>query len=230
MTTKNKLLEKIDETNQKISNSPIIKGLIDGGLSLIPVLGSAISSSLDTRALQLFEENSRKFAEEIHRIVDNIDENKLDKNFLESQEFTSLLIETLTHNSRAHEEEKIRLFAKIFAGFVTIKGAQIHYKEGFVRIIDELSAEHMKILAFILNRTKNPIETDDKLKNRVQAQDVSAELNITNERAQAYCDQMIRYGLLRDWSIGKFGYKPGNYALTGYGYEFAEFLISSLNE
>ena len=83
MTTKNKLLAKIDETNDKVSRSPILKGLLDGGLSIIPGLGSAISSSLDARSFQLFEENSRKFAEEVHRLIESVDENKLKDKLVE---------------------------------------------------------------------------------------------------------------------------------------------------
>ena len=228
MEAKKEILAKIDKTNEQISNSPIIKGLIDGGLSLIPFLGSAISSSLDTRAFQLFEDNSKKFTEELRKLVTNMDEDKLDKNFLKTPEFTSLLIETLAHNSRTHEEEKVKLFAKAFAGFSTSRGSKIDFKEGFIRIIDELSVDHIKTLAFIFDRAKNPVETDERLKDRIQSQDIAIRLELPIDRIQAYCDQMIRYGLLRDWTIGRFDYKPGNYALTGYGFEFAEFLISSI--
>lgn len=228
MDIKNELLEKIDKTNEQISKSPIIKGLADGLISLVPFLGSAISSTLDTRAFQLFEENSKRFAEEIRESISDIDENKLDKQFLESAEFTSILLETLTRNARSHEQEKVKLFAKIFVNFSTNKGSGIHYKEGFIRIIDELSVEHIKILSFVYKRTKQPLETDERLKDRVQVQEIMAETSISIERSQAYCTQMIRYGLLRDWSLGKFGYKPGNFALTSYGFEFAEFLLSSI--
>jgi len=228
MESKNRLLDKVDKTNQYISNSPIIKGLIDGGLSLIPFLGSAISSSLDTRAFKLFEENSRKFSEEVHRLVEKMDDKKLDKKFIESDEFTSILMETLGRNARAYEEEKVKLFAKTLAGFTTVQGSQILYKEGFIRIIDELSIEHIKILAFIFDRINNPIETDEKLIDRIQSKEISVGLNIPEERVQAYCEQIIRYGLLRDWAIGRYGYKPGSYTITGYGFEFAKFLYSSL--
>ena len=228
MGIKNEALTKIDKTNELISNSPIIKGLVDGGLSLIPFVGSAISSSLDARAFQLFEENSKRFAEEVRKLLDRIAEDKLDKSFLESSEFTSLLIETLARNARTHEEEKVKLFAKVFVGFVTVQGSQIHYKEGYIKIIDELSAEHIKMLAFIYDRTNNPTETDEKLRDRVQSEEISTVLNITIERVSAYCDQMIRYGLLRDWAIGKYGYKSGSYAMTGYGLEFSKFLLSSI--
>ncbi len=138
MTTKKNLLAQIDKTNEQISDSPIIKGLVDGGLSLIPFVGTAISSSLDTRAFQLFEENSRKFADEVRRIITDLDENKLDKEFLESPEFTSLLIATLSRNAHTYQKEKIGVFAKIFVSFFTSPESKSSYKQGFIQIIDEL--------------------------------------------------------------------------------------------
>lgn len=226
MDNKNVFLEKIDKTNEQISKSPIIKGLFDGLVSLVPVLGSAISSSLDTRAFQLFEENSRIFAEEIRTIIKNLNEDKLDKEFLETPEFTSLLLEILGRNARTHEREKVRLFSKAFIAFSTKEGSTIKYKEGFIRIIDESSIEHINILAFIHNQLYSSQESDRKTKDCIPAYDIAIQFNTTTERVQAYCEQMIRYGLLRDWGIGRLDYEPGMYVITGYGIEFSEFLTS----
>ena len=225
MTTKKKLLAKIDETNEQVSRSPIVKGLIDGGLSLIPFLGSAISSSLDSRAFTLFEENSRKFVEEVRQLIGDLDENKLDKEFLASSEFTSLLIEILARNARVYQQEKIGYFAKVFVSFLINSESKISYKEGFVRIIDELDIDHIRILAFIFERSNNPIETDERLKDRILAKDISIALAISQDRVLAYCQQLIGFGLIRDWGIGKLGkYEPDKFAITDYGQELSKYL------
>ena len=41
-------IERVNEVEERLARSPIWKGLIDGGLSLIPGLGQAISSALST--------------------------------------------------------------------------------------------------------------------------------------------------------------------------------------
>ena len=227
MSAKENLLSKIDNVNAALSSSPIVKGLIDGGLSLIPFLGQAITSALDTRAFQLFEENSRQFAEEVRRLLSRLNETKLDKQFMESNEFVSLLIEILARNARTYEQEKISLYARVFVNAATYDKSEVPYKEGFIRIIDELSVEHIRVLAFIYEQSENFTEDDkENGKDRVLAKQVSEALRISLSRTQAYCDQMIRFGLLRDWAIGKFDYKPGFYAITDYGRELAEFLKS----
>lgn len=227
MEIKKEFLEKVDQTNEQISKSPIVKGLVDGLISLVPFLGSAISSSLDTRAFQLFEENSKRFAEEIRNIVKNLDEAKLDKIFIETPEFTSLLLEVLTRNARAYEEEKVKLFARAFVAFSTTQGAETKYKEGFIKIIDELTVDHIRVLGFVLYRLNNPNKENEKLRRRVLAEDISNSLDIPIDRVLAYCQHLLRFGLLWDWGIGKLGeYKPNKFSITDYGQELATLLKS----
>ena len=121
MDIKKEFLEKVDKTNDQISASPIIKGLVDGLISLVPFIGSAISSSLDTRAFQLFEENSRRFAEETREILEKIEEKKIDKNFLESKEFTSLLIEILGITLELMKKKKLNYLQNYLLGFQLLK-------------------------------------------------------------------------------------------------------------
>ncbi len=225
MNIKGKVLSKVDQVSDVISSSPIVKGLIDGGLSLVPFFGQAITSALDTRAFQLFEANSRQFAEEVHRVVSGLDESKLDKQFIESDEFVSLLAEILAHNARTYEQEKVRLYARVFVNAATYSKSKTPYKEGFVRIIDELSIDHVRALAFVYERSKTLSADNEKSgTNRVLVEEIAEALNVPSSRIQAYCEQMIRFGLLRDWAIGKYGYKPGSFAMTDYGCELAEFL------
>jgi hypothetical protein len=136
----------------------------------------------------------------------------------------------LARNARTYEQEKIKLYAKVFVNAATLKKSATVYKEGFVRIIDELSATHVSVLALINKKSLN-FTDDDKKNNRdfVSASQIADETGITIPRAQAYCDQMIRFGLLRDWWLGRLDYTPGNYAMTNYGNEFAEFLKTEIS-
>jgi hypothetical protein len=113
----------------------------------------------------------------------------------------------------------------VFVNAITLNKSATAFKEGFVRIIDELSVMHVFALAFIHEKCLN-FTDDDKKNNRdfVSASQIADEAGISISRAQAYCDQMIRFGLLRDWWLGHLDYRPGGYAMTDYGNEFAEFL------
>ncbi|HCR71074.1 MAG TPA: hypothetical protein DIW23_06490, partial [Anaerolineae bacterium] len=94
-------------------------------------------------------------------------------------------------------------------------------------IIDELDLDHIRILGFIFERVNNPIETDERLKDRVFAEDISSSLELSLGRTLAYCQQLLKFGLVRDWGIGKMGvYKPDKFSITEYGRELAQLLIS----
>ncbi|MCG3112957.1 MAG: MarR family transcriptional regulator [Candidatus Manganitrophus sp. SB1] len=230
MANKDTAISKIDQVNTAFSTSPIVKGLIDGGLSLIPFLGQAITSALDTRAFQLFEQNSKSFAEEVKKLMDKVDESKVDKRFIHSTEFVSLLIDILARNAHTHEEEKINLYAKLFVNFTKHGNSETPYKEGLIRIIDELGVEHIRILAFIKEKDKISTPKDGKSSTTdVQLHEIAQATGIPKSRVQAYCDQMIRFGLLQDAAIGYFGYEPGSYAITEYGYELTRFLTEQVS-
>lgn len=216
MSIKEATLKKADDVNISLQNSPIVKGLIDGGLSLIPFLGTAVTSALSTRAFQLFQDNSRRFAEALRTEIDRLNQEKLDKEFIESEEFTSLLLDVLSSNARTHEHEKTQLYARIFVNAATIDYSKIPFKEGFVRIVEELSVEHIRILAFIIQALSGR-----ELTGTVSAQDIAEAVNTPRERVEAYCAQMVRFGLLRDQGTT---HPYHFYMPTDYGLEFAAFL------
>lgn len=225
MNNKTNIITSIEKLKTNFSQSPIIKGLIDGSLSLIPFFGTAIISALDTRSFQIYEKNSKRFIDDVKSLVDKLDETKIDKEFLDSDEFVSLLTEILARNARTYEHEKTKLYARAFVNAATLSKSKKDFKEGFVRIIDELSVMHVIVLAFIHEKILK-ITDDDKKANKdfVSTSRIADETRISITRAQAYCDQMIRFGLLHDWSLGRYDYTPGNYIMTDYGNEFVEFL------
>lgn len=225
LTNKEQFISKVDSAIEKYSSSPIVKGLTDGGLSLILFLGPAITSVLSTRAAKLAEENSRLFAEEIRQLVTQLDETKLDKDFQESDEFTALVLEILANFSRTHEHEKVKLFAKLFVNSALRENSKTPYKEGFVRIVAGLSTDHIILFSHIYENCKKFTEEDQKdRRDRVTAEELKELVRILEHRILAYCEEMIRHGLIYDWAIGKWDYERGSYGLTEYGKEFAKFL------
>ena len=55
--------------------------------------------------------------------------------------------------------------------------------------------------------------------------EVTGELGADQSHAEAWCEQLARYGLIRDADLGTRTYTPGRaYEITNYGREFAEFL------
>jgi len=221
-------IERVNEVEERLARSPIWKGLIDGGLSLIPGLGQAISSALSTRASNLAERRSAALIEAIRESIHSLKSDKLDTTFLESDEFTSLIIRTLELNARSSRAEKVRLFAAVFVGFTHSPGSQLPFKEGFLRLVDELEPEHIAVLR-IIYRESSPDRAPETA-GRARVELISPELAISQGRVLAYGVQLMRFGLVQDDSIGRSGYTPGRWVITPFGCEFCEHLAEHLGD
>jgi hypothetical protein len=81
------------------------------------------------------------------------------------------------------------------------------------------------VVAFVYQTSLIDVEAgNDHEGVYVKASQVAEHLKLPESRALAYCDQMIGFGLLRDWWIGRYGYQIGGYSITDYGRELVEFL------
>lgn len=67
---------------------------------------------------------------------------------------------------------------------------------------------------------------EDRNKNAdsITVEEIGQVLKLTQSQVAAYCEHMVRFGLLQDWFLGRWDYKRGHYELTDYGRDFAAFL------
>lgn len=219
-------LSKLAEIEAHLARSPIGRGLLDGGLSLIPGLGAAMSSVLATRPANLAERNTANLILELRAGIAKVGDEKLDAAFLASDDFVSTLLRTLELNARASRGEKVRLFAKVFLGFLRGSGADLPFKGIFLRIIDELEPEHIAVL-HIIYRESATMSTSRDPAGRAWVERIAEELGIAKGRALAFGVQLMQFGLVQDDSIGRYGYTPGRFKITDYGCEFCEHLGAS---
>src|SRR5438132_11097452 len=151
-----RFVAKLDQVNAMVSESPAANAVLQAALSITGPLGAAISGALSGRAARLAQKNSTQLLLAVGDYIKRVNDTKIDREFLDSDEFTSLLIDILTMNAKSYEEEKIDLFSRLFINSALRDQVVTPHKEGFVRIIGDLSADHIKAFQFIYERTKNP--------------------------------------------------------------------------
>ena len=101
----------------------------------------------------------------------------------------------------------------------------VPYKEGFLKIIGDLTTDHIRVFRFIFERTKNPDPNEPELTvERVLSSEIASATGLPEHRAMAYGYELVRYGVLLDWWTGRLDYQLGAFTLTEYGEEFARFL------
>lgn len=171
------------------------------------------------------EENTKRMIEELRIGIDALGDDKLDSKFLDSDEFTALVLRTLELNARVSRAEKNELFARILLGFLHGEGPREPYKDGYLRLIDELEPEHIVVLGIFYRGSMAANETAP----HSTAEHVADELGMPVSLMLAYCSQLVRYGLIRDWGIGKWDYRPGQFDITDYGKDICQHLAADGN-
>lgn len=219
---------KIDNAIYRFTTNPIVGGLMESCISAVPAVGPAIISATNKKAFELFKRNTKEFADQIKASIADIEESKIDKGFLQSDEFVSILMDILPKVAKAHSKEKVRMFSDMMVATVITENSGVEYKEGFFRIVDELGPVHIQVFRVIHTKCAcfTPADRVNK-RDYIDKNEIVKVTHIESSRIHAYCAELTRFGVIFDVGLGSYGYSPTNpaYDLTEYGREFARFLM-----
>lgn len=101
-------------------------------------------------------EQQRKFTEEVRRRLQSLDQTKLDRAALESDEFKALVIQAVEAASRSASNLRRQALAQALANSVIFPTSQIKNKQTLLRIMSQMSEEEMLVLT-ALNEGKDAI-------------------------------------------------------------------------
>jgi len=126
--------------------------LLDAGAlfsSAIPVLGGAISSVLSGWSQERKWQRVREVLEQLDRELRNT-KTSIREDYVRSDEFEDLLDHTLRRVATERHEAKRRLYAAFLAGAITSPGEPYHEQLRFLRTLEELQPDHMRIIHAML--------------------------------------------------------------------------------
>jgi hypothetical protein len=121
----------------------------------IPFAGGAISALLAGRAQRLIQERAADVFEAFGERLRQMEGDKVDKAFFESEEFLTLLTIALEQIQTTHDKNKLNMLATALANSARHDCSSENRKELFLRIFRDLAPEHVEIL----NKMK-PVEND----------------------------------------------------------------------
>lgn len=78
---------------------------------------------------------------------------KVDKEFLESDDFFSMLITMMEHASKTRSEDKIKAYVKVLRGYV-MQEVPIDEAEGFLQTLSELTPTELRLAAIAYRHKK----------------------------------------------------------------------------
>jgi hypothetical protein len=126
---------------------------LDGGnealnalIASIPLAGGAISSILAGRAQRQMLARVTDVFEAFKERVEQMQEEKIDKEFFESDEFLTLFTLTLEQIQITHDKAKLKMLATGLANSASSDFVSESRKELFLRILRDLAPEHVSML------------------------------------------------------------------------------------
>lgn len=135
--------------NRSFDAIEIFISMLIQSASSIPQIGAPLSI-LGAGALTMHQsQNSKKFERHFKAAIAQLDKEKLDFEFLKTDEFKDLLLQVCEATRKTASDEKLNALANILCGCFTKPGSTFINKEAMVRIVSDMSTEEMKALYVI---------------------------------------------------------------------------------
>ena len=193
-------------------------------ISLVPGIGTIIDLILSSGGQNI---QTRRIYDTIANLKNEmvkIDEMKVDKKFLDTEEFYDYMMRTFDRCTRTRHNEKRILYCKILAHSVSIDNvAERSSTEDFIGFIDELSLIDLKVGMKIYEQQKNAPEKFDidsaentelkfvirsgwhDIKNLCQLDEIDFDISLR---------KLARTGLIKEIVGPYVGYTGGLYLIT----------------
>ena len=115
----------------------------------IPFVGGSLDALFGGYASKLQERRVRQMFGELHTMMGKLNEAKLDKAFIGSEEWDDLVLKALRAATQTGNGKKIRLYAAILAASTVSGGARDPEPESLLSALAELSPAQVEVLSML---------------------------------------------------------------------------------
>lgn len=118
-------------------------------IAQIPHFGNEVNRILFGDAQRRVAERAQDVFEAMKERVEQIEESRIDKEFLKSDEFMTILTLAIEQLQTTHDKEKLRMLANALANSGVVGFSSDSRKELFMRIFRDLAPEHVGMLKWM---------------------------------------------------------------------------------
>jgi hypothetical protein len=136
-------LEKSLEFYSEELETDIPSKVVKLAIEAIPHFGSYITKLLFGDAQKRIAERAKYVFDAVRERVENLDKSKIDKKFLKSDEFMTIVTLILEQLQTTHDKVKLEMMANALANSGTVDFSADQRKELFLRIFRNLAPEHI---------------------------------------------------------------------------------------
>ncbi|WP_203258403.1 hypothetical protein [Hyunsoonleella ulvae] len=177
---------KIDNLLKKYSDSSTLRA----GVNAIPYIGGALDVILSSGIQKKSEERFLNFLNELETQLNRIDEDKLNYNYLGSEEFYDLFLQTSNLALRTRLRQKIKAYANILISFAVSEYQNGIKAEDVLNIIEGLTENDIKLIKVVSEYLE--LENVDKVNSRKVFSSSSF-----SKLEKEFKEEFILFGLLR---------------------------------
>jgi hypothetical protein len=211
-------LEKALGIYSKELDPDLFKKIVSNAINQIPHYGNEINKLLFGDAQRRVAERAKDVFDAVKERVERIEESKIDKEFLKSDEFMTIVILAIEQLQTTHDTEKKRMIANALANSGVVGFSSDSRKELFMRILRDLAPEHVAMLKSMLPRT---------LPNRVRG--IAREIKDPPANSLAVLQRLAAQGLIDEFQEKKRPSIPiSNYSSKSDATKVLEELIMAL--
>ena len=123
-------------------------------IAAIPILGGPIDVLISTRGSALAERRMLSLLDDLREAMTLIDGDKVDRTYLETEEFADLMMRALRAAAQTRDREQIRVYAAILLGATATDRAADFDSESALSAVAELSPVEVELARLIYDRVK----------------------------------------------------------------------------
>ena len=192
-------------------------------ISNIPIIGSSIDYIFTKKWSKYYNDRLEIFNNCVIQEFETLDENKVDKEFLKSNEFFDLTLRLIENSVKTRHQEKVQLFSKLLKSRVLKNYSSNYDSDDFTNTINELIPKDIIIInAFFELSEKLKIEREKAEKpneffDYITIDKIIEKTDYSKSEISFSISKLIKLGLATESFESTFGMTSGgNYKATEY--------------
>lgn len=133
---------KLIRASKTYSDNIVLRGLVN----LIPAIGGVLDIIFCERLNQITAKQTEDFIEFTKKEFEKVDENKVNKEFINSDDYADLTVRCLSSSIRTRHKEKIKLFAKVLKSAATSENFDLNEFEEILPTFEQVSIRELTVL------------------------------------------------------------------------------------
>ncbi|MDE3074708.1 MAG: hypothetical protein KGJ86_04700 [Chloroflexota bacterium] len=205
-------------------------GKLRAPLQLIPVVGPVLDVIVSSTASRIQRERLEGFFADLRTACEALDQAKIDRKFLESEDFFDLFVATTERMLRTGAAAKREALRNVFVNGMLRDNSDGPFKEIALRIVGDLTPAHVVALAYAHRlAARFTAEQREAKSDFTPIQDLDEQLG-SPESARTVAHDLLALGLLSNWWQGRYDAKSDSttdrFSLTPLGRRLAEFITA----